>query len=106
MNEYLSQINDNYGIVSDENGEIKVVTKSETNCEFQDILLQENELENLNQELIAAKEKLIDNKERTINGELCNPCNYCWFNYASYSNISCCINTIIDLFVDRILCSF
>ena len=62
MNEYLSQINDNYGIVSDENGEIKVVTKSENNCEFQDILLKENELENLNQELIAAKEKLIDNK--------------------------------------------
>ena len=27
MNEYLSQISDNYGIVSDENGEIKVVTK-------------------------------------------------------------------------------
>lgn len=72
MNEYLSQISDNYGIVSDENGEIKVVTKSENNCEFQDILLKENELENLNQELIAAKEKLIDNKERTINGELCN----------------------------------
>ena len=67
MNEYLSQISDNYGIVSDENGEIKVVTKSETNCKFQDILLKENELE-----LIAAKEKLIDNKERTINGELCN----------------------------------
>ena len=44
MNEYLSQINDNYGIVSDENGEIKVVTKSENNCEFQDILLKENEL--------------------------------------------------------------
>lgn len=72
MNEYLSQISDNYGIVSDENGEIKVVTKSETNCKFQDILLKENELENLTQELIAAKEKLIDNKERTINGELCN----------------------------------
>lgn len=72
MNEYLSQISDNYGIVSDENGEIKVVTKSATNYELQDILLKENELENLNQELIAAKEKLIDNKERTINGELCN----------------------------------
>ena len=83
MNEYLSQINDNYGIVSDENGEIKVVTKSESNFEFQDVLLKENELEilkqelmdakeKLNQELIAAKEKLIDNKERTINGELCN----------------------------------
>lgn len=72
MNEYLSQISDNYGIVSDENGEIKVVTKSATNYELQDILLKENELENLNQELIAAKEELIDNKERTINGELCN----------------------------------
>ena len=72
MNEYLSQISDNYGIVSDENGEIKVVKKSETNCEFQDILLKENELENLNQELITAKSELIDNKERTINGELCN----------------------------------
>ena len=72
MNEYLSQISDNYGIVSDENGEIKVVTKSETNCEFQDILLKENELENLNQELITAKEELIENKANTIFGELGN----------------------------------
>lgn len=72
MNEYLSQISNNYGIVSDENGEIKVVTKSATNYELQDILLKENELENLKQKLVAAKEELIDNKERTINGELCN----------------------------------
>ena len=72
MNEYLSQISDNYGIVSDENGEIKVVTKSETNCEFQDILLKENELENLNQELITAKGELTENKANTIFGELGN----------------------------------
>lgn len=72
MNEYLSQISDNYGIVSDENGEIKVVTKSETNCEFQDILLKENELENLNLELIAAKRELTENKANTIFGELGN----------------------------------
>ena len=72
MNEYLSQISDNYGIVSDENGEIKVVTKSETNCELQDILLKENELENLNQELITAKEELTENKANTIFGELGN----------------------------------
>lgn len=72
MNEYLSQISDNYGIVSDEFGEIKVVTKSETNCEFQDILLKENELENLNQELITAKSELTENKANTIFGELGN----------------------------------
>lgn len=72
MNEYLSQISDNYGIVSDENGEIKVVTKSENNCEFQDILLKENELENLNQELIAAKSELTENKANTIFAELGN----------------------------------
>ena len=72
MNEYLSQISENYGIVSDENGEIKVVTKSESNFEFQDVLLKENELEILKQELMDAKEKLIDNKERIIFGELCN----------------------------------
>jgi len=72
MNEYLSQISDNYGIVSDEFGEIKVVTKSENNCEFQDILLKENELENLNQELIAAKSELTENKANTIFGELGN----------------------------------
>lgn len=72
MNEYLSQISDNYGIVSDENGEIKVVTKSETNCKFQDILLKENELENLNQELIAAKSELTENKANTIFAELGN----------------------------------
>ena len=62
MNEYLSQISENYGIVSDEFGEIKVVTKSESNFEFQDVLLKENELEILKQELMDAKEKLIDNK--------------------------------------------
>ena len=72
MNEYLSQISDNYGIVSDEFGEIKVVTKSETNCKFQDILLKENELENLNQELITAKSELTENKANTIFGELGN----------------------------------
>lgn len=72
MNEYLSQISDNYGIVSDENGEIKVVTKSETNCKFQDILLKENELENLNQELITAKSELTENKANTIFAELGN----------------------------------
>lgn len=72
MNEYLSQISDNYGIVSDENGEIKVVTKSENNCEFQDILLKENELENLNQELITAKSELTENKANTIFAELGN----------------------------------
>ena len=72
MNEYLSQISENYGIVSDEFGEIKVVTKSETNCKFQDILLKENELENLNQELITAKSELTENKANTIFGELGN----------------------------------
>ena len=72
MNEYLSQISDNYGIVSDEFGEIKVVTKSETNCKFQDILLKENELENLNQELITAKSELTENKANTIFAELGN----------------------------------
>ena len=53
-------------------GEIKVVTKSETNCKFQDILLKENELENLNQELITAKSELTENKANTIFGELGN----------------------------------
>lgn len=72
MNEYLSQISDNYGIVSDEFGDIKVVTKSETNCKFQDILLKENELENLNQELITAKSELTENKANTIFAELGN----------------------------------
>ena len=47
MNKNLVQISNNFGVVSDENGEIKVVTKSETNCEFQNILLKENELQYL-----------------------------------------------------------
>ena len=72
MNKNLVQISNNFGVVSDENGEIKVVTKSETNCEFQNILLKENELENLNQELISAKRKLTENKANTIFAELGN----------------------------------
>lgn len=72
MNKNLVQISNNFGVVSDENGEIKVVTKSETNCEFQNILLKENELENLNQELISAKRKLTENKANTLFGELGN----------------------------------
>ena len=43
MNQKLIQINDNYGVTIDENGNTKMVSKESNDYEFQDILTKENE---------------------------------------------------------------
>ena len=72
MNQNLVQINDNYGAVSDENGNIKVISKENGDCELKDILIMENELENLSLKLNTAKKELSSNKIDTIFGEILN----------------------------------
>ena len=68
MNKSLLQINDNYGAVSDENGNIKEITKENNNYEFKDILLKENYLQELNEKLNSSKEELSCNKYDIIGG--------------------------------------
>ncbi len=70
MNKSLLQINDNYGAVSDENGNIKEITKENNNYEFKDILLKENYLQELNEKLNSSKEELSCNKYDIIGGEI------------------------------------
>lgn len=72
MNQNLVQINDNYGAVSDENGNIKVISKENSDCELKDILIRENELENLSLKLNTAKKELSSNKIDIILGEILN----------------------------------
>lgn len=72
MNQNLVQINDNYGVVSDEVGNIKVVNKENNDCELKDILIKENELEALSSKLNTAKKELSSNKIDTIFGEILN----------------------------------
>lgn len=66
MNQKLIQINDNYGVTIDENGNTKMVSKESNDYEFQDILTKENELEDLNLKLDNAKNKLSLNKLNII----------------------------------------
>ena len=70
MNQGLVQINDNYGVVSDESGNIKLISKENNDCEFQDILKKENELEYLNASLKKLKEELATNASNTKYGEV------------------------------------
>lgn len=72
MNQNLIQINDNCGAVSDENGNIKVISKENSDCELQAILIKENELEDLISKLNTTKERLSSNKLNIIIGEILN----------------------------------
>jgi hypothetical protein len=72
MNNGLAKLNDNYGIVSDEKGNIKVVNKKNNYYELQDILIKENEIEKLNKELEDAVNDLSTNKFKIISSEILN----------------------------------
>ena len=72
MNKCLIQINDNYGAVSDENGNVKVVRKENNEVSFEDILTKENELSSLNEQLKDDKEELDINKNNMIYAEIFN----------------------------------
>lgn len=88
MNQKLIQINDNYGVTIDENGNTKMVSKESNDYEFQDILTKENELENLSLKLDNAKNKLPLNKLNIILSTIINVlllagCTYLLLNIVS-----------------------
>lgn len=70
MNQNLIQINNNFGVVSDENGNISLIGKENCSYSFDEILLKDNELEDLNLKLKSSKAKLSDNKKNMIFGEI------------------------------------
>lgn len=70
MNKNLVQISNNFGVVSDENGNVKILNKENEDYCFQDILMTENELESLKSELNDTKQKLHLNKIDIILGEI------------------------------------
>ena len=72
MNQNLIQINDNYGAVSDENGNISIISKDNQEYDLQDILTKENELEILKSRLNTEKKELSTNKIKIIFGEIMN----------------------------------
>lgn len=72
MNQNLIQINDNYGAVSDENGNISIISKDNQEYDLQDILTKENELEILKSRLNTEKKELSTNKKNIIFGEIMN----------------------------------
>ena len=72
MNQKLVQINNNCGMVSDENGDINFIEKENDSYNFEEILLIENNLEELKSKLEDCKNKLFLNKQKTIYGNLAN----------------------------------
>lgn len=72
MNKNLVQISNNCGVVSDENGNVKILNKENEDYCFQDILTTENELESLKSELNDTKQKLHLNKRNIKEGEIFN----------------------------------
>ena len=72
MKQNLIQINDNFGVVSDEKGNISLISKENDSHDFEKILLKENELENLQLQLKECKVKEADNKQKIKEGEITN----------------------------------
>ena len=70
MKQKLVQINDNYGIVADENGNINFIEKGNDSYNFEEILLKENNLEELKLKLEDCKNKLSLNKQNIIEGNV------------------------------------
>lgn len=66
MNKNFIQINENYGAVSDETGNINIISKNTTEYNLKDILEKENTLENLKITLNNKKRELHNNKISTI----------------------------------------
>lgn len=72
MNKNLLQINDNIGAVSDENGDIKVVSKESNDCDFEEILELENDLNYLQRRRKMCNKHLREVKRRDIWGAICS----------------------------------
>ncbi len=70
MNQNLVEINNNCGIVSDENGNVSLIEKKNDTYNFEEILLKENQIENLKLKLEDYSKKLDQNKFDIIGGEI------------------------------------
>ncbi len=71
MNQKLVQINNNYGVVSDKNGNISFIEKESDSYNFEEILLKENNLEKLKSKLENCKNQLSSTKLDMIGGNVC-----------------------------------
>ncbi len=72
MNQSLIKLNNNHGLVTDENGNISLISKENDSYDFKEILLKDNDLEELNLKLEMTKEQLDDNKTKTIAAKIMN----------------------------------
>lgn len=68
MNKDLIEINNNYGVVSDENGDIKIIKKDSEEIDFLEILTTENEIENIILHIEKLKKEIsnIEHKKEKI----------------------------------------
>ena len=64
MNEKFIELNDNFGIVSDDMGNLDFISKRTNEYSFEDILSKENEIEDLDDKLLQVKHELFYNKEQ------------------------------------------
>lgn len=73
MNEKFIELNDNFGIVSDDMGNLDFISKRTNEYSFEDILSKENEIEDLNDKLLQVKHELFYNKEAKLKAAtMCN----------------------------------
>ena len=70
MNMSLVEFGDNVAVVSDENSDIKIVNKSNSNHTFEEVFLLENKIENLKKELEEHKGELLRLRSNSIWGIL------------------------------------
>ena len=68
MNIDLIEFNKNHGITIDEDGNPTIISKEYDNCSLKEILENENELETLNNNLIAANSEYNNIKSKLKNG--------------------------------------
>jgi peptidoglycan hydrolase CwlO-like protein len=72
MNRDLIEFNKNQGITIDEFGNPTIISKEHNNCSFEEILQKENELETLNNDLVAVNEEYADRKYKLKVGKWCD----------------------------------
>ena len=59
MNKKLVKLSDNLGVVTDENGDIKIVEINKSENSLEDILLKENEIENIQNTICSLQADLM-----------------------------------------------
>ncbi len=93
-----------YAIVSDENGNLKVVHKNNDKCQFQDILQKENNYSNLKNENLELQRKLkkYENKKYKLDRTMHVTLPICF--YVSYFSI-CAIMHVIPFSIFMLLSS-